>query len=808
MIVTFYSFKGGVGRTQALANVGVALAQAGHSVLTVDFDLEAPGLSKYYQNAFKLSERALGLLDLLQEAQEKDNLSDWQRYVMRLPVRAAGRLSVMTCGNQNSAYAAQVLAFNWKKFFEDHRGGQKIEYLRSEWAETYDFVLIDSRTGITDAGGICTILLPDVLVPVFTANDQSLLGAADVIRRAQRARAGLARAPGPALVFPLASRFDDRTEIELADSWMARFAEELSEFYEPWVPPEFTAREVLERTKLPYVSYYSFGETLPILRDSNSDLSSLGFALRTVATLISQHFDGVAQLLDTSDVVGAGRRARPSTDKLDTSLEARASGSAVDRHSFDWEHNRSPYPGEKPFAVEDAAVFFGRDSEVERLLRLLHATPSDETGQLVGLFGHSGVGTSSLVQAGVIPRLSLKTWVVLPACVLNADPLGSLAVSLQTVYKAQGRQHVSRDEIVRRVSQGASELVSLLQELLAGVTASNVLLPIDESGDDDSTRTLSVEVRRFLDLLAEAVRQTHALWVLSAMNSSRLCEPQIGKLFSSVVMVESLDPNGLVQVIEQPAVIGNIEFEPGLVRRIVEDAVSGEALPMLARLLRQIYERHSKSRRVSVQEYERSGGLIAILTQRADDLRRKFQSRGEELQFINTLLLFVGLDDAGAYVRRRLRKEVLSADDRSVVDALVRARLMIASGADGSVEYRISHSGLISSWAPLRDAISENRERLRLRSDLIRLNQDWLDAKRDDSYLVRGARLLNLKYSLSVFAVQLSPDEKVFIEASERADKRDSDRMRLLKGAAIGLAVLLPLALIYVIALLFVSSGS
>ena len=295
MILTFYSFKGGVGRTLALANIGVALARD-HSVLAIDFDLEAPGLSRYYQNAFDRGDLRdqSGLLDLLQAAMREEGTFDWRDYVTALVGGTRGRLDVITSGRQDDRYAAGVLEFRWKHFFDRYHGGATMETLRAEWDDAYDFVLIDSRTGITDAGGICTIQLPDVLVPMFTANEQSLYGIVDVMRRAQQGRTKLARKPGPALVFPLPSRFDDRTEIKLGEEWLDRFAKELGEFYEPWLPTDYEPRDILARTKLPYVSYYSFGEELPVVRDQRSDVTSLGFALRSAATLIESHFGGEA----------------------------------------------------------------------------------------------------------------------------------------------------------------------------------------------------------------------------------------------------------------------------------------------------------------------------------------------------------------------------------------------------------------------------------------------------------------------------------------------------------------------------------
>ncbi|MEA2686334.1 MAG: hypothetical protein QOE93_1529, partial [Actinomycetota bacterium] len=85
MIITFYSFKGGVGRTLALANIGVVLAR-NHSVLAIDFDLEAPGLSRYYQNAFRSADPVsrVGLLELLQASTRGDDSLNWRDCVTPL----------------------------------------------------------------------------------------------------------------------------------------------------------------------------------------------------------------------------------------------------------------------------------------------------------------------------------------------------------------------------------------------------------------------------------------------------------------------------------------------------------------------------------------------------------------------------------------------------------------------------------------------------------------------------------------------------------------------------------------------------
>jgi cellulose biosynthesis protein BcsQ len=322
MIVTFYSFKGGVGRTLALANVGVVLAQNGHRVLVVDFDLEAPGLTRYLEKEFGGDlQYKRGLLELLEQQRNTGNAADHLReYAVEIARNVEGGiLELLTSGYQDKSYPKRVLDFDWSEFFMNDDGGNFFERCRQEWAKLYDYVLIDSRTGITDSGGVCTIQLPDIIVPVFTASRQSVDGVIDVMRRAQEGRQLLAYDRAPAAIVPLPSRFDSRTEYELSQQWLDEFAIQFKEFYKSWLPKEIPVRQVLERTKLPYVAFFSFGERLPVFEESGSDPESLGYALRTFTRLLENRLQDASSLVafpgggadhgETVTLTGIGDRA-------------------------------------------------------------------------------------------------------------------------------------------------------------------------------------------------------------------------------------------------------------------------------------------------------------------------------------------------------------------------------------------------------------------------------------------------------------------------------------------------------------------
>src|SRR5260370_31167254 len=185
-IITFYSYKGGVGRTMALANAAVLLARWGYKVLIVDWDLEAPGLEFYFQEYFSLERAAQqqGIIDILENiSKNSDDFVEsarWQEDIIIIKLaRSREPVHLLTSGQKGADYFSKVRNLDLNSLYMEKKGGFLIESMRNEWKEAFDFTLIDSRTGVTDIGGVCTIQLPDVLVLLFTANEQSLEGIID-----------------------------------------------------------------------------------------------------------------------------------------------------------------------------------------------------------------------------------------------------------------------------------------------------------------------------------------------------------------------------------------------------------------------------------------------------------------------------------------------------------------------------------------------------------------------------------------------------------------------------------------------------
>lgn len=235
-VITFYSYKGGTGRTMALANIAYILSQSatGQGILMVDWDLEAPGLHRYFYDLFRAhfpgDQRTNGfdvwpgLIDLIREiadlsadradrpAAEAFQNFDLDRYILKTDIPG---LHLIKAGRFDEAYSAAVNSLRWEEIHA--RAPWLFAAFGKRLAERYDYVLIDARTGLTDAGGICTSILPDTLVVVFTPNRQSLLGGLDVARSAGNYRKD-SDDLRPLRILPLPSRIE-AAEPSLRERW-------------------------------------------------------------------------------------------------------------------------------------------------------------------------------------------------------------------------------------------------------------------------------------------------------------------------------------------------------------------------------------------------------------------------------------------------------------------------------------------------------------------------------------------------------------------------------------------------------------
>jgi WD domain, G-beta repeat len=297
------------------------------------------------------------------------------------------------------------------------------------------------------------------------------------------------------------------------------------------------------------------------------------------------------------------------------------------------------------------------------------------------------------------------------------------------------------------------------------------------------------------------------LWVVATVRSEFLSSaPEragLAEVVDDPLLIEPLSRARLPEVIERPAQRAGVDFEAGLVERVVEETSGGDALPLLAYTLQELWERVGPEGTIRLSDYEAVGGVVGALRRRADRLTDELTRRGQGPLILPTLLKLASVEGEEEPTRRRLRRSELAPKEQEVVDAFVEARLLTSGKSEGGAEedgaafVEVAHEALLRQWAPLHDAIEEERSSLRMRSELERLATDWNQARQthenEDSYLLVRGRLAEFRDWAERHPGELGPIERDFLRASEAFEER---RIRRLRAVAGGLGVLLVISVI------------
>ena len=323
MIYTFYSFKGGVGRSMALANIAECFYLKGLRVVMLDWDLEAPGLESYFferpttpatspaLQGIDLVQSRLGLIDLLTEYKRSfpvlapapvAPIGEWgpksfrERIAEELnatlqqpadfwahldehlslstylfpihspqPNAAAGPtagLWLLPAGWRHKerfeAYAEAVQAFDWEDFYISFRGKEFFDWMRARLLQQADVVLVDSRTGVTEMGGVCTRQLADVVVSFCAPNGQNLEGVAKMVKSFKRPATLEARDHRPLQTVVVPTRVDPQ-EVQKLKEFLKRFDDTVEEStHAPDIFLEVGSRYF--DLSVPYRTIYSYEE--------------------------------------------------------------------------------------------------------------------------------------------------------------------------------------------------------------------------------------------------------------------------------------------------------------------------------------------------------------------------------------------------------------------------------------------------------------------------------------------------------------------------------------------------------------------
>ncbi len=977
MIYTFYSYKGGVGRSMAVANMAELLCKKGLSVLIIDWDLEAPGLERYFPIPIKEALAHEGLMDMLlsykhsmaqppdpelvhsnvlfAKAKQEESvaaaaalqhdeaslaselraaddaplpidtdsstlevgpefapaLPEIRKYIFDLPAAAGskGKLSLMTAGRRDgenfALYADTVRTFDWQDFYRNWDGELFFDWFREQLLDVCKFnvVLLDSRTGVTEMGGVCTYHLADAVVMFCAPNQQNITGTSEMATNFTSDKVTALRPERPLRVVIVPSRVEDRAEAISLDQFKSSFIDKFERYAKVF---ESLAQggdsgesekdgEIFWKLKIPHVPFFAFNEIVAVrekkgkagsedmvrafdslaqrmaelappsskinqlikqkkrqfdvyLSYATPDLQSIQFLAKKLKDeginpyvshdeLVAGHdwIDELNSVLDQSHIcafiVGKDGLSRFQLQQL-TYLEERLDKgevrvfpillpgaepghlpptllrrvavifeSALDdpqalrqlmrgirggtfepKQTTSFIDEASPFRGFSPYYEEHAQLFFGREKFVERMIESLRGSP------LVAVVGKSGCGKTSVVNAGLIPRLhegaisGSERWLI--ANFKPADkPFKALAHALLPFLSGLDEASAITDGLIKlddpnNLSSG-NPMLAISKVINREPPPTRVLLVIDQLEDffrlckDEALR------ERFLKELISLIDSGSVSVVLTLRSDAYVAalkhEPLAEFLRGSTLELNPMTREELLSAMIEPARKRNVEFEHGLPERIHNDLGNEPGnLPLLALTLNEMWGRRQQETLTNAA-YSEIGGVQGCFVRHVEAAYNNLSSEKQKIAR-RILMRLAPASRSHSYTpHRRLTFAELSKDQekaRAAVNALADARIVVTGSEEGNETVELAYGDLLNNWGSLKLWLEVDRGFLSWRQRLQSAIDEWVLTDKDSGALLDGASLREAQRWLETRGDDLSDPEREYIEASAAFKKK------------------------------------
>ncbi len=488
------------------------------------------------------------------------------------------------------------------------------------------------------------------------------------------------------------------------------------------------------------------------------------------------------------------------------------------RGGFPWDGARSPFPGLLAFDEADAAIYFGRDDDIRRLIERLNARRAQGGEKLVTLLGASGSGKSSLLRAGVVPRLrrDQHNWIVLPIFRPQNQPLDELAQAIATGLQdatnwRRWRAALEAEDLLLALSDLARDLRAAY-----GQNEAHILLVIDQGEElfGEANRKQAEQFTRVLNALLDASSPFLAVMALRSDYLGKLQEASGLTASFEDFPLKPMPLERVREIIEGPARVAGIAVDDALVMAAIADARTDDALPLLAFALRELYDGSAASGRLTVEAYRALGDakeqlspLENAVRRRADEVLAKARPVPEDLDALKEAFIpaMVRVNTNGEYARRPADMAALPKQALPLIEKLAKARLLTIRKEQNATLVEVAHEALLRNWPLLRGWLDEERAfidgKAQLEQDLL-LWERAVPQQKSDA-LLAGLKLTRARLWLLAKPHQLSEGEREFIQASiarqeAEAAQRERVRRSVLSGTIAAAAIL---AIVAVLAL-------
>jgi basic membrane lipoprotein Med (substrate-binding protein (PBP1-ABC) superfamily)/DNA-binding SARP family transcriptional activator len=480
--------------------------------------------------------------------------------------------------------------------------------------------------------------------------------------------------------------------------------------------------------------------------------------------------------------------------------------------------DHAPFKGLLAFDEDDEANFFGRDELVAEVLRRV------ESDRLIAVVGPSGSGKSSVVTAGVLPRIrkgavaGSDRWLI-----ARMVPGGHPFIELEAALLRSSLD--APDTLAAQLADGDSGILRAALRILP-TPESRLLLIIDQFEELFTLVDDPAVQRHFLSGLLTALDDTRGriaviLTLRADFYDRPLLHPEFGaRIGPAVVNVTPLSAAELEEAAVRPAENAGIRLEPALLGQIIADVVDQPgALPMFQYTLTELYERRTDNV-LRLKDYTAMGGVRGAITNRAESIYAELDSEAQEAAR-QLFLRLVALTGGDSWSRRRVpASEIISLDVdvvslQSAISALGEKRLLSFDRhrATGEPTVEVGHEALLTEWERLGGWITEARKDLERHAALVVSVDEWERSGRAADYLLSGTRLAEYEKWSATSHIQLNVreldyigagvarrSEELELETSRQSQERrlEGSARRRFWGLVAALAVLLAVAAVWV----------
>jgi formylglycine-generating enzyme required for sulfatase activity len=493
---------------------------------------------------------------------------------------------------------------------------------------------------------------------------------------------------------------------------------------------------------------------------------------------------------------------------------------AIDRHI-----RTTPFPGLSSFGDEDAdaALFYGRSREIAESLEELRKVRAEGDLRPFVILGASGAGKSSLLKAGIIPRLRREApaWLPLRAFRPGADPLLNFTEALTRTLADFGKVEahgVLRDRMLDawRTAPDPAPLAAALEaegvklREAAARPGATILVSIDQA--EELARADGESGDALAACLLAVLASTASRWQLAfTIRTDSFPELQRHGRFQDLRAraydLRAVPAFRFDSLIEQPAMRYGVRVDATLVDAVIEDAPKEDALPLLAFGLQRLWRQYAASGALALDNYVRVGRLRGLIEDGAERALRGLSPNEDvalpsdppsrnrlDLAAATFVPALAQVNEQGATIRRIADWTSFSDQQREMLSRFDEWRLVVRKGDPGTVE--VAHEALFREWKRLEGWLEPERARLEALRSLQVDALTWDRSRRDAGFLNhRGKRLAEAGALAGIegYAKRLTPLELDYLVGCRAAEARERRRERWIRGAlgtlAVGLVV-------------------